>query len=303
MGAMMRADTDIPHDHNLVCYDTREKLYSASPAFAKLKDYIETQGVYNSYGNPETKEIGSAGYFWVVRQAAFEAGFTDTALEAKEFYETLAREINEACDKGTIEAFDKCPSASVYILPYDKSYFSLTVNEIGEALKIYFFYEQTSSLAPLSMATEEQAAPIEAFTHTQSSRIAEYNTAEPHYTRIQKAAGLVTEGIAWVYRILTPIAFAAALFLMVKDLRRIFKKPFSELFTTDTVFAVLLFGVLLSVIIRTVAVAYIHAVSFGFPAFLLYYSAAAALFVLMLAYGAARLSENVISFFQSKRAD
>ncbi len=294
MAAMVRADTDIPHDHNLVCKDTREKLYGVSPSLAKLKPFIENENVYNSYGNKETGEIGSAGICWAIRKAAQDAGFAESATEADAFFSDIAREINAACDEGRIDAFDKCPSINAYILPYDETYLKPTIEEIGRGFKIIFFYEQTDSKAPLSRVTQEEAKVIEDFTYTEASKIAEYNTDVPHYTRVQKAAGLITDAVAWVYRVLTPFAFILSLIYIVRDLWAIFKTPFKKVFTLKFVFAVLLFGIFLSIVVRVFGLSYIQAVNFGISTYVMYYSSAALIGLLAMGYAAAHFVETVI---------
>lgn len=64
-------------------WSTRLALYEVSPTFAKLQDVLETPEMYNGYGDPETGELNSGGIHWVLRKAAWTAGYYDTARTQK----------------------------------------------------------------------------------------------------------------------------------------------------------------------------------------------------------------------------
>lgn len=83
MGALSRAYPDDQKRYELVPLSTRLALYEVSPTFAKLQDVLETPEMYNGYGDPETGELNSGGIHWVLRKAAWTAGYYDTAQDAK----------------------------------------------------------------------------------------------------------------------------------------------------------------------------------------------------------------------------
>lgn len=60
--------------------------------------------MYNGYGDPETGELNSGGIHWVLRKAAWTAGYYDTAQDAENFWRAVADEINAACDAGLVPA-------------------------------------------------------------------------------------------------------------------------------------------------------------------------------------------------------
>ena len=104
MGALSRAYPDDQKRYELIPLSTRLALYEVSPTFAKLQDVLETPEMYNGYGDPETGELNSGGIHWVLRKAAWTAGYYDTAQDAENFWRAVADEINAACDAGLVPA-------------------------------------------------------------------------------------------------------------------------------------------------------------------------------------------------------
>lgn len=89
--------------------DAREHAYGASPAARVLRPHLE--GVvgerWRKAGCEQTNtdpcpEILSGWFMWALRDAVAAAGYYRSASNAKGYYEDLAREINAACDDGSI---------------------------------------------------------------------------------------------------------------------------------------------------------------------------------------------------------
>jgi hypothetical protein len=84
--------------------DRRAALYSASPAFAEMRDYIES-GVYvNPSTVAENGERKFAFLTWVLRDAAAHLGHHASLARSRAFYHRLAVEVNAACDAGAVPA-------------------------------------------------------------------------------------------------------------------------------------------------------------------------------------------------------
>jgi hypothetical protein len=79
--------------------------YEASPAFAQLKPFFEapegqawTKPFFDRFGR---REFGP-WFMWAVRNVTANAGYFQDPVSTNNFYQTVAREINQACDEGRI---------------------------------------------------------------------------------------------------------------------------------------------------------------------------------------------------------
>ena len=303
VGLMVRADTDIPHTHILICEETREKLYAASPALARLEPLLEGEAYRKDYtaGN-EDGEYNSAGVIWALRRAAFESGEADTAEKAKLFYENVARELTAAYENGSLELTEEnlLSGLSATLMPFDKVYLAPTAGEVLSSLKTLVLFEQTSSLAPLSIATPEQAEVYRAFTYMTPSYSAKAGTSEADYYPWHVAAEIAFALIRWVYRI-------AVWFFIFFGFKRLFgdiKKTVAELkkkeFTANGMLTVAVLGVLLSALLRIVMISYIEVSSFCIGTYLLYLAPAGAVSLVFLVYGASPFLDWVIKLLPEK---
>ena len=286
ISAMQMADEDLPHEGIAVCRSTREKLYQASPTMAKLGEVLESGTYYHGYGWEDTCEFNSGGFFWAVRRAAFDAGLADTAEKAESFYTALADELSAAYEAGTITAANG-GTLSSFLVPWHRSFLAPTMKEIGNSLRCLLLFEQCSGLAPLSMATAEQAAPWQSYTYTQASNIAKPNTALPYYSTHQFVAGILLAVICWCYRILIWPALALFAAMFFNKLKGLFAAPKTWFGSGDAMTAILMLGLAMSSLLRIVLMAYIEVTNFRIGTYLLYLSGSGMLTVLCAAIGAA----------------
>jgi hypothetical protein len=101
--ALLRIRPDIPIRFVPVPKEVREKAYRVSPAFKELEPFLE--GEFSRWAEAETQkhmgiqnEIAAGWFYWVLRQAAAEAGYHSSARQADAFYRRVATEINAAID-------------------------------------------------------------------------------------------------------------------------------------------------------------------------------------------------------------
>ena len=122
-GALLRVRPEREIPFVPVTCATRERIYGASPAFAELKPYLEgTLGrdwarlsSFLTRCPPEEREIGGGWFMWALREATEAAGHGRDAHAALAFYAQMAREINQACDRGELPAG---PRRSGYLPPW-----------------------------------------------------------------------------------------------------------------------------------------------------------------------------------------
>jgi hypothetical protein len=88
--------------------ETRERIYTVSPAFKELRQFIEGENgkAWSKYGIAAEKDI-STHFTWAFRDAVSLAGYYTSGDKAAEFYRRLASEVNAACERGTLDCFGR----------------------------------------------------------------------------------------------------------------------------------------------------------------------------------------------------
>ncbi|MBR0451559.1 MAG: hypothetical protein IJI78_06160 [Oscillospiraceae bacterium] len=287
ISAMQRADMDLPHPGIAVCHDTRDKLYAAVPEMAELGKTLDNGSYYHGYGWQDQEEFNSGGFFWAVRRAAFDAGLTTNGKEAKEYYRSLAEGIEKAFAEGKLEGNKNARTVSAFLIPYDSSFLTPTIKELWNSSKCILFFEQTSSLAPLSYANMEQTKEWWIYTLSMPSFSAKVGTDEADYYFPQRVAEWIYCAIRWCYRIAIWPALILCGVLFFKETKKSLK-GIREFFSMDSSMnVILILGVSLSILVRVVLMSYIEVTNFRIGTYLLYLSGAAVLVILIAAVGAA----------------
>ncbi len=122
-GAMLRVRVGPEVPFVPITREAREAMAAASPAFAELQRQFDAGVAAGWAGSSEffTKippaegQIGGGWVMWAVREATVRAGHGSSAASALAFYGRLARELNEACDRGVLPAG---PRRSGFVPPW-----------------------------------------------------------------------------------------------------------------------------------------------------------------------------------------
>lgn len=289
MGAMSRVCIEDQQRYNLIPYSTRQKLYQVSPTLKSIEPYLETGDMYNGYGSVETKEINSGGIHWAIRKAAWLAGYYADAQTSEDFYRRVSDEINDACEKELLPAG---PKRSGTFAVFKMEYLKPTFQRFGEQMRIMAFFEQTRPTALLSIARPDQSEAWESYLHCTSTKAAVENTNTAYFPGLNQWAYRLLNFCTWVQRVaLWPMAALSVLWVvrLLSDLRRGIK---NKRLPADLLDAILLLGVALTALLRMAAVAYLMAVSFSIPGYLMYLSAACPLALCFFAYASSRWLEK-----------
>lgn len=103
-GALSRLNGDAEDPHVVIPEAQRRQLYELSPSFAELKEVLD--GENSPFA--EWKEVQGeyrTGYFsFILREAAAAIGKFSTPARANDYFTRLAKEVNEICDSGQMEA-------------------------------------------------------------------------------------------------------------------------------------------------------------------------------------------------------
>ena len=96
-GAFTRVKPKEKIEKVAVTRETLNNIADVSPKFREIKPYIDKY----SYG----KEISGAYFHWGLMEAISKAGYYKDAKTANKFYIELAKEINQACEIGSLDNY------------------------------------------------------------------------------------------------------------------------------------------------------------------------------------------------------
>ena len=288
MGALIRACPDDQRPYVLVPRTTLEALYEVSPALASLKPYLEDDMMYNGYGSVEEREFNSGGIHWALREAADKAGYYETAQTAQRFWQTVADEVNAACDAGLVASGAEY---SGVMSPVRMRYVPATLEKFGATLKMLVLFEQTEPTQELSIATPEQSEEWESFLHCTSTKAAKAGTDEPYFSPMQQLAYLVLNALTWVMRVLVWPMLALTAVWICRYAALCVRAARQKRAPDDLAGCILAAGFFLTGLLRIAAVSFIFAVSFSIDPYLMYLLPVCPLLMFFLAFGSAKWFE------------
>ncbi|MEG2770137.1 MAG: hypothetical protein RR902_04895, partial [Oscillospiraceae bacterium] len=293
IGAFSRADDTGAHRGVFVPYETRKEIYEKVPTAKKLGEALETDGYYGSFGNIKTKEFGGGGFYWALRSAAESAGLTPDAITAKNFYQTLADDINHACDSGAIKTENGKINSTM--MPFQPEYILPTLKEMASSFKTLFLFEQTNPFSTklcVFAKETEQIDEIESFLHTKCTIAAQANTDLPYLSPLQNIFSKVLNIITFLFRILAFPCGIFAIIYLFSCIKTFFNGFKTKLFSVKFMGAVVYIGVFASFIMRVAMISYVEAVAFNIGTYLMYLSSTAPLMLILFAIGSLKLLEK-----------
>lgn len=278
-----------------VTQQTLEKLYEEVPTMAQLRPQLEGSELKNGFANRETGEYGGS-FYYALRLAADYGGLTPNATSAQAFWKQLRLEVEQAVAEGRLQSEKSTKNTvprwnNVLLVP--------TMQETGRNLLAVFTFSGT--VGPADIRPQESVGPAEKieqvaqFLHSPVQQGYVEGTNLPYYNLLQIFCFAMCDGITWVYRILLwPLMVLAMLMLghsLGKGLAALFKK---RVFGRRLVLAVLVLGLLFSVLLRVGVASYMEVAAFNIGTYLMYISGAMPPLLLFLAVapGLARLPED-----------
>ncbi len=288
IGALVRACPDNQTPYTLIPHSTRSALYEVSPALESLEPYLETESMYNSYGSVPDEEFNSGGIHWALRNAADQAGYYETAGTARAFWQSVADEVNAACDAGLVPAGARY---SGVMSPVRMEYVPATLGKFGDFLRVMLLFEQTEPTQELSIARPDQSEEWESFLHCTSTKAAKAGTAEPYFSPYQELAYLVLDAVTWAMRVLVWPALVLTAVWIVRYVRLCARRAREKRVPDDLAGCILAAGFFLTGLLRVAAVSFIFAASFSINPYLMYVAPACPLMVFFLAFGCAKFFE------------
>jgi hypothetical protein len=110
---------------------------------------------------------------WALRDAVIASGHGRSGAEAMAFYARMAREIDDACDRGVLEAG---PHRNGFLPPLPKGSFGMIVNAFRGALAYVVYFDDISVETPPSVGPAER---LRSFADISRGRLAPPEGAAP----------------------------------------------------------------------------------------------------------------------------
>ena len=123
-GGLLRVKSDQWKQYYPVVTDVRKQVYAVSPSFREIKPYMEGDVGKQWMGLARTDEIPANFFIWAFRDSVARAGYYKNGPEAMEFYRKMGREIDVACENGTL---DCRPRITSLVPPWHREYNKLLV--------------------------------------------------------------------------------------------------------------------------------------------------------------------------------
>lgn len=278
-------------------YKTRKLLYENSAFFARLEQYWDSPNTLNGYGNVKTHEFGGS-FYYALRLAGSFAGQYKDPLETKQYYEDITAELLQLEREGIISI----PHKSNSTVPYWRwEYLAPTLKELGSGLSMAAFCSSFDPEPKLSIYSKHDlVAEMLEYLNGEIVRGYRLNSDRLYYNLLQEASFLGEKILCWVWRILIVPAVGCGIWFAFAYWKKGFLFLFSKEKQLESVFFVwvLLWGLLLSVILRCAIMAYMEVTVFGIGTYLMYQSTAVPLLGLFGVLGA---NEAVRTFAEHKR--
>ncbi len=193
-------------------------IYKVSPAFAKLKPYLQGSigkgwvGVSESTYPQYKGQIAGGWFMWAFRDSVQAAGYYTNGPTAMNYYSTLAKQVNAACSKGKITCV---ASTDNLYPPLTGRYFKPFVKAMGRSFTFLTGFQQYNPTPPNISGTNQQI--------TQFTKIT--NESATNYNDENKINFLIDIGNFYqtVFPILTYAALIFACMLMF--IKKSYKNP------------------------------------------------------------------------------
>ncbi len=160
-GALMRPITGPELKQVPVTRQMREAAYELSPAFAKLRPYLEgdvaEHWIERTLYPAADKQIRGGWMVWALRDAVREAGLAPDAGAAMRYYQQVADELNAACDSGRVPAR---PRRSGFVPPLGPELVRPVIDDTITYSAFFFLFRDFSAGSPNSVGDYADLKPF-----------------------------------------------------------------------------------------------------------------------------------------------
>jgi hypothetical protein len=166
-GALTRLKTGPELKQVPVTREMREAAYAVSPAFARLRPYLE--GPVGDHWSEKSlfpaadRQMRGGWFIWALRDAVAEAGLAPDAGAALRYYQSIATEVNTACDSGRVLAR---PPRSGFLPTLGPELLRPLVEGAVEYGSFFIFFKNFNARSPQSVGDYAELKPFRDLTGT-----------------------------------------------------------------------------------------------------------------------------------------
>ena len=245
--------------HYPVPEDVRLKLYEISPSFKELQPYLEGDGSatrWKAFGDGTDYHNGWITY--ALRTAALSAGYYKDAQSTEEFWKRVADEVNEACDKGIIDA--RKGHLKGIAAPFSKDYVAPVAQNTAKAMWYAARCEFVTPLLDYIESDKELVDRIEGILHSHinASYRNEYGLLKANIDLNSNGYKLIVS-VNRIYQIAMTVLFPLSLLVSVY----LFINAFRKKKVDYTVKVIILFAVFFLLLARATMLAYVDVTAYS----------------------------------------
>lgn len=270
---------------------TRQILYDNSEFFAALQPYWEARTTLSGYASKVDPSDFGGSFYYAIRLGSQAAGQYQNALDTAAFYREMAAELRRLEAEGLITISHFSPSTVPW---WRAEYLTPTLKETGNSLVMAALMPGCGPRPGIGRYNDPQL--LETMLDFLGGDIVRgyvAGTDRPYLNILQQACFAGIDVLMWVWRILILPAAALGLWAAFGSWRKSWRQLFGRAPAADGWQAalgwVLLWGLLLSVLLRCVLVAYMEVTAFGIGTYIMYLAAATPLIGLFGLLGVRRL--------------
>lgn len=169
-GALTRIEHRQWRPYVVVPREALDRAYAVSPALRETRAHFEGPGAGWAqpgcaiYGiNPCDGEIRAGWFMWALRDAVTAAGHYSSAKAARDYYDRLAREIDEACADGRLDCL---PPRRTMLPPFRSDYFWSTVQTFFDGIAFIVTFRNVATNPSYSAGDADGLDRFRTLTHS-----------------------------------------------------------------------------------------------------------------------------------------
>ncbi len=230
--------------------------------FAPVNEQLKQPDMINGLGDVSTGEYSAGGFFWALRSSVYAAGYADNAADALEFYEKLASEVNALCDSGTLPSGSGEISST--LMPFKTQYILPVLGEgFVNFARMLLFSSAEPMFDNISISPPEDTQIYEEYLLESVNTAAKPNTTLAYYSPIQSVSFLALSIIRYLITAFMATAFFTAVYFQFKHIKIAMASTFKSEKWEYSVLWWVQTGLILSVILRCLIIAYMFVTSFN----------------------------------------
>ncbi|MGA7276729.1 MAG: hypothetical protein WBW79_02220, partial [Desulfocapsaceae bacterium] len=215
-GGLLRIISDSSRQFYPVVSDARNQAYRVSPTFAELKPFLDGELGKKWIDLAQSDDIPADFFIWAFRDAVAASGHYQNSTQALEFYDAVGREIDAACEAGSL----KCrPRYTSLMPPWSKDYNKLLLPTFASIFtRIVHFQGFSADIEDvMSKGDAEMMQRVELITREQlrTSRMDKLKGYPDYHTHLNHEKVRILNDAGTFYQSVIPPLFYGSAALML----------------------------------------------------------------------------------------